>query len=154
MHRVRLHRRALLVAVSLLLASAAPAAELAPWDQERATQLAVELADVAKQIRQAFRKQPQEVTAVQERARGEYLETLRALEKATKQLASRLQAGQGRDETLPVARKIRSLLNDAETTARKFMETAQMRELYEPADRLLAELGPYYFAPEGDAAEG
>ncbi len=120
--------------------------ELRKWDQERVTQIAVELAAAAKAVRQGFREQPVEAIGTQERSHYQFFEVLKALEKATQQLAFRLKGGGGFRETLPIAKKIRSLLREAETQGRSLMSSDQMERLYVPADRLLDEIAPYYFA--------
>jgi hypothetical protein len=140
-------------AAVLAIGAAAPAgAEPAKaWDQQRVTQLAGELAAAAKQMRKAKRNEPPQPASLRERARARYLETLKGLEKSTQQLEGRLKAGDGYEATLPIAEKIRSQLRDAEEDGKKLMTTAQMMELYLPLEKILDEIGPYYFTPKTEA---
>ena len=65
--------------------------------------------------------------------------------RSSRQLAERLAAGGGYEETLNVAKKIRSLVRDAEVQGAKIMTTVWMEKELRPVESLLARLGRYYF---------
>jgi hypothetical protein len=135
------------------LAPGAASADLKPWNQEEVTELAKALHVAVKEVRQSMRRESTGDLAALARARQKMLEILKGLEKSCGQLVRRLEAGDGREETLNIARKIRSLVRDAETEGRKFMTTQQTDERIEPAEQAVDGLGPYYFEPQAGAQE-
>jgi hypothetical protein len=149
----RLFAIAALLAIGL--APGAASADLKPWNQEEVTELAKTLHVAVKEVRQSMRRESTGDLTGRAKARLRMLEILKVLEKSCGQLVGRLEAGDGRDETLNIARKIRSLVRDAETEGRKFMTTQQTDERIEPAEAALASLALYYFEPEAqEPAEG
>jgi hypothetical protein len=139
--------------VAIGLAPGAAFADLKPWNQEEVTELAKALHVAVKEVRQSMRRESTGDLAAQARARQRMLETLKVLEKSCGQLAARLEAGAGHEETLNIAKKIRSLVRDAETEGRKFMTTQQTDERVAPAEQALDGLAPYYFEPQAEAQE-
>jgi hypothetical protein len=159
MHPARIVRHFFAVAALLAigLAPGAAFADLEPWNQEEVTALAKALHVAVKDVRQSLRREPAEGLAGPARARQRMLEILKVLEKSCGQLAARLEGGDGREETLNIAKKIRSLVRDAETEGRKFMTTQQTDERVAPAEQALDGLTPYYFEPQAapqEPAEG
>jgi DNA-directed RNA polymerase subunit F len=134
---------ALLAAFSF--APLATAEEVLEWDQERVTELSGELAAAISALRRTERKDPAGVVSTQRRAWDSYLQTLRSLEQSSNNLNRRLESGEGRDQTLAVARRIRSLVRDAETELRRIDTSEQSRAKLEPADALLRKIARYYF---------
>ena len=145
-------RRLIAVAalVAIGLAPGAAFAELKVWNQEEVTELAKALHVAVKEVRQSMRRESTGDLSGQARARQQMLGTLKVLEQSCSQLASRLEGGAGRAETLNIAKKIRSLVRDARTEGRKFMTTQQTDARVEPADQALASLAPYYFEPQAE----
>ena len=140
--------RCLLAPVMLAAFSLAPVAsaeEVLEWDQERVTELAGELATAISALRRTERKDPAGVVTTQRRAWDSYLSTLRKLEQSANNLQRRLEAGEGRDPTLSVARRIRTLVRDAESELRRIDTTEQSRAKLEPAAELLRKVSRYYF---------
>ena len=161
MNPAQIVRRFVAVAalVAIGLAPGAAFADLKVWNQEEVTELTRSLHVAVKEVRQSMRRENTGDLSAQGKARMRMLEILKVLEKSCSQLAGRLEAGDGREETLNIAKKIRSLVRDAEIEGRKFMTTQQTDERVEPAEQALAGLAPYYFAetPEPEApapAEG
>lgn len=134
--------------VAIGLAPGAAFADLKPWNQEEVTALAQALHAAVKEVRQSMRRESTGDLTAQARARQQMLEILKVLEKSCGQLVARLEGGAGHEETLNIARKIRSLVRDAETEGRKFMTTQQTDERVAPAEQALAGLAPYYFEPQ------
>ena len=155
MNPARIVRRFVAVAalVAIGLAPGAAFADLKTWNQEEVTAQAKALHTAVKEVRQSMRRESTGDLAAQGRARQRMLETLKVLEQSCGQLATRLEGGAGRAETLNIAKKIRSLVRDARTEGRKFMTTLQTDERVLPADAALAGLAPYYFEPQ-EPAEG
>ena len=146
-------RRFFAVAAFLVigLAPGAASADLEPWNQEQVTELAKTLHSAVKEVRQSLRRENTGDLTAQARARQKMLGILKVLEKSCGQLAARLEAGDGREETLNIAKNIRSLVRDAETEGRKFMTTQQTDERVAPARQALDRLAPYYFEPQAPA---
>jgi len=135
------------------LAPGAASADLEPWNQEKVTELAKALHVAVKELRQSLRLENTGDLAAQGRAKQKMLGILKVLEQSCSQLVRRLEAGDGREETLNIAKKIRSLVRDAETEGRKFMTTQQTDERVAPAEQALDGLGRYYFEPQAEAQE-
>ena len=136
--------------VAIGLAPGAAFADLEPWNQEEVTALAKALHVAVKEVRQSMRRESTGDIAAQGRARQRMLQTLKVLEQSCGQLAARLEGGAGQEETLNIAKKIRSLVRDARTEGRKFMTTQQTDERVAPADAALDGLAPYYFEPQAE----
>ncbi len=159
MNPAQIVRRFIAVAalVAIGLAPGAAFADLKAWNQEEVTAHAKALHVAVKEVRKSMRRESTGSLAAQGRARQQMLEILKVLEKSCGQLAARLEGGAGHAETLNIAKKIRSLVRDAETEGRKFMTTQQTDERVEPANQALAALAPYYFVapvePEAEAQE-
>ncbi|MGI9590794.1 MAG: hypothetical protein ACR2P8_05460 [Myxococcota bacterium] len=132
---------------ALACASAAPQGDLKPWDQEQVTLLAVNLASAATDARNAARRDPN-VAASRDRRVLRYLDALRRVETGTIQLATALQSGQGREQTEPIATRVRGFVRDARQHGFALPQTIQTRDAIAPAEKLLEELAPYWF-PQG-----
>ena len=143
------------LALGLALLLAAPLPTLAQpiaWDQERATSLAGELAAAMKEVKSTARKD----SYIRDGYRSgdpvisRFASALDGIERSSRQLAKRLGEGEGREQTLPVAKKIRSLVRDAEVQGARIMTPSWLEEKLVPAERLLDELGTYYFGDFGE----
>jgi hypothetical protein len=119
-----------------------------PWDQAKVTELAHQLSAAMTDIRQAALQDPQLRGArpgnVAQRAASQYLEQLRGLETSTRQLARRLDEGAGFDGTLNVARKIGTLLRDAQTSSRRLSITEPQLTKIEAAVAIIEQISPFY----------
>ena len=69
---------------------------------------------------------------------------IRALQQSTRQLHNRIRGGGGFEETRNIARKIGTLLNDADVASRGIMTSAWVAERVRPAMVLINEIAPYY----------
>ena len=133
--------------VALACASSAPQGDLEPWDQERVTLLAVNLASAASDARNAARRDPN-VVGSRDRRVLRYLDALRRVETATRQLATALQNGQGREATESIAVRVRGAVRDARQHGFALPQTVQTKDAIAPAAELLEQLAPYWF-PQG-----
>jgi hypothetical protein len=127
-------------------AKPAAAGERAPWDQARMTELSDQLATAMSELRRAFRREPgfRDPSSPNRRATQSMDQTLRLLEQSARQLRNRVSGGAGFEETRNIARKIGSLLNDADVEGRRIMTSVWLDERIRPAMKLINEIAPYY----------
>ena len=139
-------KRLALIGAILTLGSCAGsnAGELAPWDQEEVTALAVQLASAVSDARDAVRRDPVIVGSRDARVLR-YLDSVRRVETATLQLATALEKGQGREETRDTAARVRRLVRDARQHGSGLPQSVQTRDRIAPAAELMERLAPYYF---------
>jgi hypothetical protein len=121
-------------------------AELQAWNQEEASALASELADAIKAVRAAALKEPSLRGAgnTTGRASQQFLDTLKKLESATRKLATRLGDGENREQTLNMARRIGTLLRDAQESGRRLMLTKPSFDAIDAAVAVIHRLSPFY----------
>jgi Tfp pilus assembly protein PilV len=136
---------AALLAASALLASAASARET--WNQQTVTALATQLADATKALKSALRKDPDLRDGYRQGdpVVSRYAGAIDGIDRSARQLAERLAGGGGYEETLGIAKKIDSLVREAQVQGAKIMTTVWMEEKLRPVEDLLARLGRYYF---------
>jgi hypothetical protein len=117
------------------------------WNQEAVTALATELADATKALKTTLRKDPDLRDGYRQGdpVVSRYVEAIDGIDRSARQLAQRLVAGEGYEETLGVAKKISSLVRDAEVQGARIMTTVWMEEKLKPVEDLLARLGRFYF---------
>jgi hypothetical protein len=147
-----MNRIALVVAAALALSCALTGtpsqAQRADWDQDKVTELASELATVIHDLQQAFRRQPRPtVGSMQSRAHFQMADDLRVLRTETRTLASQLESGAGFEETLPIARRCRTIIRDLRATARRMQMVDPALGLAQRAEEIIAKIGPFYFDP-------
>ena len=147
--RLRLSRLSACVLLVLGLAFAPlPAASKADgvvWDQERVTELAVELAVTVRGLRNEVRRSIRgERGAAQASRRNRLLDHLRILQNETRFLAAELEAGQGFAETLPIAQRIDRTVDRAVIDGRRLFLTQPVLERIDRANELMEELRPFY----------
>jgi len=150
MMRIRTMRRMAVIGVLLLSAalSATASAELLPWDQAKVTELGKQLAKTTSTARQTALREPSlrggTGNAGQRRSSDSFLQTMRHLESSTRQLARQLEAGGGKDETMGVARKIGTLLRDAQESGRRLNLSQFMWDTINPMVEAIDAISPYY----------
>ena len=141
---------AVAAALVLLLLPTASLSELAKWDQERVTQIAEEFAVAMKDLRTEMQAAPPITDPSRQRALYVALDDIRIMTNTSTLLANKLKAGEGRDETFAVWRRLDLLRRDFEENARKAdIEDAVMDKVIN-AGELLIRLTPYY-REEGEA---
>jgi hypothetical protein len=138
-------RLARIAALALALAPLRASAELANWDQQRVTAIAVELSQAVSVAEEEVDKQKgSRVDVAKERAFYEFREDMRLAKNTARHLARELQAGKGREETYPTFRRLQTLRNDAAENARRAVMPDQTVEKITSAGALLMRLRPYY----------
>jgi hypothetical protein len=148
-----MQRKTILISALALLTLAlwihpdAASAQSKAWDQAKVTELASQVAQEIKSMRAAMRKEPQVISAgttSKQRTTALYLDTLKKLERSSAKLARQLATEQNREQTLGTARRIDSLLRDAEDQGAKLFSTEWTDKHLEPATALVGELRAYY----------
>ncbi len=119
------------------------------WDQEKLTQLTADLAEAMSAVRTSARNEPSVIQRQQmnDRTVAQYLESLRMLERSTGQLSRRIRDGKGRDETMNLARRIGTLLRDAQVSGRRLDIPKMTMERIDVAMALIDEIEPYFRQP-------
>jgi hypothetical protein len=116
------------------------------WNVEEMQALTNQLVTEMSAARQAIRREP----LLQEAQRGgsprpmNFMENIRQLEVASKQLASRVRDGGGYEQSLGIARKLGVLLRDSEVLARSLSISESTRKDLAAAHRTLNKIAPYY----------
>jgi hypothetical protein len=141
-------RGALLAAFVVPFVALPALADLAAWDQARATGIAKQLADATDAFEQAVRKEPGlgDVGSGSAESGFGVGQKARVLKEQSRMLAGHLEKGKGHDDTKNAWRGLKEVADDV-------TEDAQKNELSEPtldawakvAD-LMRQLAPYYDA--------
>ena len=126
----------------------APVAAGIPWDQARVTDLVKDLSAKVATIRRAERNAPPDsIASGQARARKQLNDNLRLIDRESKHMVRRLEEGQGREETLPLFRRVDQLrLDSAEQLRRMFLPQAVIEHIM-AARALLDQIRSYYGLP-------
>jgi hypothetical protein len=136
--------------VLLALAATAVAAELAKWDQARATAGAQQLAASCDAWEQSVRRQPGEGLGSGDAAEaGGLLQNARILKEQSATLASHLAAGKGHDETRDLYRSLKEIVHDTEERAQRAELDAPMLAAWAKVADGLRGIAPYYDAETG-----
>jgi hypothetical protein len=132
-------------ALALAAVPLAARAELAKWDQQRVTAIAVELAEaVSKASLEVDKQKGSRVDVGKERAYYEFREDMRLAKNTSRHLSRELEGGQGREETYPTFRRLKTLRNDAAENARRADMPDSTVASITAAGELLLRLRPYY----------
>jgi hypothetical protein len=133
-------------ALVLALALAAPsAADLAPWDGERAAGLARQLVAATGELYDAFFKQPRPpATPRSTRDYDRLKRDIRRIRNQARGLAADLERGEGREQTLPAFESLMTTVRWARERARSVFTTQDVAERAAAVRRLLDQLAPYY----------
>jgi hypothetical protein len=128
--------------------AAVVSAELAEWDQERATAIAKELADESRHVYDAFYKMSMRSGAPVGEAYEihQLKDTLRLLKSEARHLASELGKGAGHDETLSIFKRMLSLVRDARRLIQRIYTQQSLLDAIAKAGDALRRLEPYYDA--------
>jgi hypothetical protein len=142
----RIRLAALAAGLAALVAGAA-AAELAKWDQARATSIAAELAKAADAFEQQVREMPEATAAggtpeASERLRKRSI-TLREQALA---LASHLSKGKGQAETVDLYKNLKEVADDTADAARMTMLPEDVMDAWAKFMSELRQIMPYYDA--------
>ena len=128
------------------LAPARATAQLADWDQEKATEIAQEFSDAVNEIYRSVsrRRTGETVGSGQASAFMRIKDRLRLARNESRHLATALGDGKSREETMPVYKRLMSIVRDVREDARKmFLEEPTLNKIG-AARELLLQLSPYY----------
>jgi hypothetical protein len=121
------------------------AGEPRAWDQAEVTALADQLFEAVKDLRESVRTaNAPSIASGQARATHRLRDELRLIRNEARHLARRLREGAGRDETLPVFRRIEELRRKAAEDARRIMLVQPILDRIDAARSVLEKLAPYY----------
>jgi hypothetical protein len=142
----------LAAAAGIAVAASAPpaAAEIAPWDQARASALAEQLVRAADELYDSFYKQPQPPGTP--RSRRDYYRLkhdLRRIESEARGLAADLERGEGREQTQAAYEDLMVTVRWARERAQSVFTTQDVQQRAAAVGALLDQLAPFY---EPDAA--
>lgn len=138
--------------LAILIGAPAALAEEDGWDQERAAKLARKLTEQVSDMRRHLKSQAPGTVGIMLHKRFALEEDLRLLGHTTKRLATKLEKGEGREETRPTARRVGSFLRDTRADARGAVASATMLKKIEAANATIAELATMYGADPADVA--
>lgn len=146
MPRTHLLRRAARAAVLACLVALPAAADLAPWDQGRATGIAQQLASACDGFEQAVRKQPG-IGQIGSGSAGEGFglgQNARMLKERSQALAGHLAKGKGHDDTRNEWRSLREVADDVEENAQRTQLDEPTMDAWAKVADLMRQLAPYY----------
>jgi hypothetical protein len=132
-----------ILASALVLASPRALAE-PQWDQAKVSAIAQELAASLRDLEITVKKDPTLVGTPMRAAQYQAREDLRQLVNTIDRLAASLEAGEGREETLPIYRRAEQHRRDAAEAARRADIPGATQEKIEKSREILAQLAPYY----------
>jgi len=124
--------------------SGAVAAEEDPWQQEQAAKLARQLADQVADLRLTMKQAIPGTVGTTRRNRFRLEEDIRMIRSAAKHLAVQLEAGKGREETLPTARNLGMYIRAARVDASGWVPPEWIETKLGAARGTLEELVPLY----------
>lgn len=116
------------------------------WDPERMTQLTAELSKAVSAVRDSFRNDPLMNTPDSSKRRSalQMNDLLRNLDRQCRSLAAQVKSGKGRADTSGTARRIGTLLRDANELGRGLVTSEWTDQRIRPAMELVNQIAPYY----------
>ena len=134
------------LALALAASLASPAsAELAAWDQAKVTAIASQLSDASSSLYSTFYKQgPPRLASGQGTDYRALKQKVRRIQSESKELASALAKGDGRDDTLDIYDNLMTLVRDAREDARRVFSTKDVQDAAGKVRQLLNQIAPYY----------
>jgi len=115
-----------------------------PWNQEKVTAIAAELALALEKLKAAAERDPEQASVLQERRRQGVLVDLRRLSSLSADLAARLKAGQGLRETEAIYGEIQTVRRQAREAGRDLLNPESTVADIVSARGMLERLAPYY----------
>jgi hypothetical protein len=144
----------LTAALTLLGGVSGAVAEEDPWDQEEAVKLAKQLADQVGDIRVTMKKAAPGTVGITKQRQFRLEEDLRLMRNSTRHLARQLEAGKGREETLPTAQRVGMFIRDARVTASGWTPPKWIETKIDSARNTLSDLAALYGAELADVFRG
>jgi hypothetical protein len=143
--RSHLHVLSLLAIALLLFAAPKGRAELATWDPARVTGLSKELTTASEALYATFLQQPPpSVGSMQTQAYYRLKQWVRLLRIEARHLATSLEKGEGREQTLPLYENLMQLVRSARDDAGRVFVGHEVGERAAAVRGVLNQLGPYY----------
>jgi hypothetical protein len=134
-----------LLAMMLLLSARDARAELAAWDQAKATALSKELETATHALHDTFIQKPApSVGSMQSQAYYRLKQEVRLLRVEARELAASLAKGERREQTLSIYDHLMQLVRIARDDAAKTFNTQDVAERAAVVRGVLNQLGPYY----------
>ena len=137
--------RLVAAAAAFVFTAGAASAELATWDQKRVAKYGKELTVATSELRKAF-----DAIGIQNQAQQNAMyqvkDTVKMLDTAAGGLSEALDAGKGRDETMPRYKRVEALRRDAELEGRSADIPDAVFEKVIDVGSALIKLRPYYVA--------
>ncbi len=131
--------------LGLALTALPATAQRAAWDQDKVTELAVELSDVVRDLQREFRRQPGvDIFSGQARSRHRFADHLRVMRTETRALAAQLEDGAGFEETEPIAQRLATVIRDLRQEGRRMSWKEPVLGLAQRAEELIDQLRPFY----------
>jgi hypothetical protein len=128
-----------------VLSASAAGAELATWDQARATAIGQQLADAADASELAVREQPGGEVGSGDAQEGFGLANkARALREQARALAGHLAAGKGHDDTRNYYRGLKELVDDTEQMAQRAELDEPTMDAWAKVADLQRQIAPFY----------
>jgi hypothetical protein len=128
-----------------LTAASAAAADLLPWDQAEVTAIAAELPPATQALRVSLRqKPPPTLGQSSRRAFWRLRDQLRSIESSASRLQSALAAGEGREETFPIYRRMIVTVRDAARELDRTPTVKPVEENIQVVAGILKRLRPFY----------
>ena len=140
----RLRSAAHWLAILPLLVATTPASGEVVWDQERVTELVVELAAALKSIATDPALESMQSSKIAQRERLVAFIAVRQAQHTAANLARRLQKGLTREQTGPVFGQIQRRRQDIGWYASNSCVPESIRTKAEAVEKLLTQIAPYY----------
>ena len=133
-----------LLAACSLLAPVQARAERTAWNQEQVAAIASDLAMAIEKVKSSVEADPEQASVLQERRRQGALVDLRRLGRLSADLAAKLKAGQGLQETESIYDEIQAVRRQARDAGRDVLNPESTVRDVAAARRMLERLAPYY----------
>lgn len=120
-------------------------AELIPWDQTKVTALAQQLEQKSTALYDTFYKQP--VPSIGSGHSQDYRrlkQEVRRIRSEARELASALEKGESREDTLPIYEQLMEIVRSARDNARRVFTTQDVQARAGEVRQTLNQLAPYY----------
>ncbi len=128
-----------------MLAASVATAEPLPWDQEKVAAIAAELPPATRALRASLRqKPPRTLGQAGRRAFWRLRDQLRSIESSSRRLHNALLAGEGREETFPIYRRMIVTVRDAARELNRIPTVKPVEEHIETVAGVLKRLRPFY----------
>jgi hypothetical protein len=125
--------------------SATARAELTAWDQAKVTALAKQLEVSSKTLYDTFYKQPPpNIGSGHSQDYRRLKQEVRRIKSEARELASALDKGDGREDTLPIYESLMEIVRSARDNARRVFTTQDVQARAGDVRQILNQLAPYY----------